>query len=218
MLQDIRQLENLRRNNTRLLSSLAFMLRCLDHHVIQNYKQLVMGTEMVLEMLSNFNQLSRLTVPQDFINFILREDFGSYSYYEYFKANSDTNYCIKILLLNYLIADVGQNSTLTETTSTSRNVKDNLLLGLSALSTYMPPKGTRVQTDSGHSKVRNSPQTFKVTFPPSHYFSVSSFPSLPLLISLSFRIFMVVVAHHDGGEGWSRRISFHECVLKCYMC
>jgi hypothetical protein len=157
----------------------------------------MMGTEMVLETSANFNQLSRMIVPQDFINFILREGFRSYIHYECFEANWDTNYCTKILLLNCFIADVDQNFTLTEMTSTPRSTKDNLLDGLSVLSTYMPPRGTRVQTDSGHSKVRKSPQGFKVSFPPSLYFSVSSCPSLPLLITLSFTIFVIVVVYHS---------------------
>jgi hypothetical protein len=157
----------------------------------------MMGTDRFLETSANFNQLSRLIALQNFINFILCEVFRSYMHYDYFKANSDTNYCTEILLLNYFISDINQNSTLTGTTSTPRSTKDNLLLGLSVLSTYMPPIGTRVQTDSGHSKVRNSPQIFKVTFPPALSFSLSSYPSLPLLISLSFHVFVVVVVYHS---------------------
>jgi hypothetical protein len=66
------------------------------------------------------------------------------------------HYFTDVVFVKYFVADLEQISTVQETTSTPRTTKEHLLLGLPTLPTYTPPNGTRVQTDSGHSKVRNT--------------------------------------------------------------
>ena len=73
-------------------------------------------------------------------------------------------------LLNYtnLTTDLDENTPVQETILTPRTTVDQLLLGQTILPTYTPPEGTHIQTDSGHSKVRNTPlitgETSKLCF------------------------------------------------------
>jgi hypothetical protein len=61
----------------------------------------------------------------------------------------------------YLTADPDEDATVQETTLRPKTTVDLVLLGHTTLPTYTPPAGTHVQTDSGHSKVKNAP-------PPPH--------------------------------------------------
>ena len=101
--------------------------------------------------------------------------------------------CAAESLLNftYLTADFDESATVQETTSTPSTTVDNLLLGRTILPTYTPPKGTRVQTDSGHSKVTNSPQRSYIYFTSlAFFFSFSIFLSVYQYLSLVCSCFL----------------------------
>jgi hypothetical protein len=120
---------------------------------------------------SNISKLYPVVTPH-----ICSEGVIPCTHVGYFTANLEANYCTAILLFNCFFAVLDGNSTPADATPPPRTSKDNLLLGLSVLSTYTPPDGTRVQTDSGHSKVRISP--LKVSSFPYFSLPVPSFISL----------------------------------------
>jgi hypothetical protein len=101
--------------------------------------------------------------------------------------------CTAESLLNftYLTADFDESVTAQETTSTPSTTVDNLLLGHTILPTYTPPKGTRVQTDSGHSKVTNSPQRSYLYFTSLAFFFFLNFSlCISVFIPCVFMLFM----------------------------
>jgi hypothetical protein len=86
-----------------------------------------------------------------------------------------------------MITDPGHDGTIQETLTSQLNAtKHHLLLGLSELPTYTPPAGTRVHTDSGHSKVwRARLLNIPVLFCSSHFLDllVAQYLEQPTVLS-----------------------------------